>query len=177
FDTPWYAWPTTAALIASVVALGVAWWTFVFQRHMKLLEAIWKIGHDLLKFQNGVSLASIPSPNFGVRLERIGGWDGFAEVLNELGASTDLLVIYGDPKVAQAGKELFEEAKKLYIKVHKSVVDSHYPKALDESNEAHKFLVSVIDGDAQAIYQAKWVRLQELTKTNLQRSFIRPGKD
>ena len=169
FDTPWYAWPTTAALIASVVAIFIMAKTYLGQRHLKLIEAISNLGRDFTDFECGISLAALPSPNFGKRLERIGGWDGFADILNRMEMSATIVGFYGNCESAKAAAELYPLAKKLYLQVYNAVTYATAEVGSDDNlhqkrHDAMLFLTTVMDGVAQVDCRQKWLEIQSTTK-------------
>jgi hypothetical protein len=187
FDAPWYTWSATGAtigvlgalfttFIALVGAIFVAWVSFVFQRHLKILDAGRVVKEKLEDFKDGISLACLPGrTEFGDRLP--GGWDKFATVLNNLLAAVEVLDLYGDKRLADSGKLLYEQSKELHLKVYSAVTDANYKGSdISEDRKSLKAKSWLIGNDGHGKMEdidQRWSEFVSMVNTHLTRTLPR----
>lgn len=89
--SPWYSWPTTAAMIAAIFLFFFTYWSYRLNRQLKWLEAKAHVRLHLSELMDAISLATMPSPDFGgERFDAIGGWDELINRANRLEAHTQI---------------------------------------------------------------------------------------
>lgn len=125
FNTPWWALPTTGALLQIAGAIFVSWLIYRFNKRLKLQEAMLKLSDTLEEYREAVSLVCVFSPDIaGARFEeRCGGWDGFCMTMNKLKRQSKAMSVFGNQKISNVAAEFTIATKGLYMSLHEAVVD------------------------------------------------------
>ncbi len=153
FDTPWYAWPTTAALVASIFALIGVYMAYRLNYKLRLYDAVANARMKLEEVINLISLATMPCDNFGgQRFISAGGWDELAKKLGMLNAALDAINVYGSKKLRRKGELFFESVQTFHSAVHDAIVtathtwDSMSQEDQEKQHKAASYLCDILGG-------------------------------
>jgi len=165
YDVPWWGWPITAALVGVCGAILVAWIAFVFNRHLKLLDATRTIGEKLWTFKQGIFILSDEKWSLSARIEGVDGWDKMMGRLYELKAAVEILEIYGDDRVSKAGEEFYTSAVTLTDRVRAAIWSGDLEtRANDKSYLADNAKMSALND--------RWSQLLSLVRKNLRNKMM-----
>ncbi len=146
FDTPWYAWPVTGAVVIGSFAILGVYLAYCGNHRLKSLESLGSARIALEEVLNLISLATMPSDNFaGQRFISAGGWDTLASKLNMLEAKIDVLRIYGNAKLAKHANSFMQSIRQFYSKVHNSIVCLTIGGNVKKQKDAGIYLASMLD--------------------------------
>lgn len=125
FNTPWWAWPTTGALLQIAGAIFVSWLIYRFNKRLKLQDAMLKLSDTFEEYREAVSLVCVLSPDIaGARFdERCGGFDGFCNIMNRLKRQSKVMSIFGNQKISNVALEFTIATRGLYTRLHEAVVN------------------------------------------------------
>lgn len=124
FNVPWYAWPTTAAVVAFLLGIIGIYWNYLCQRHLKTLESVTRVVECISKGENGLIQMLLPSPNLGTRFEA--GWDVLHTLMIvDVGIAIQSLIVYSnDKKIDRLCDEILEASKKAYSNIFRTVISA-----------------------------------------------------
>lgn len=167
FDTPWYAWPTTGALIAVLGAIVIAWFSFLYNLHLKLVETTRQVRDKLEAMKLGMQIIrSSAQGKSNPLLDELGGWYGLAIRMSDLHASIEMLKLYRDSDIEHQGVRLIASVVTLYQKAQNELSNTTDEQPFSDGNTQNWDDVNRI-----------WSELLDLVRTNLQRAFRRTMLD
>lgn len=151
FDVPFYAWPTTGAVIAGIFAIFVSWWTLKQQTLLKIKDNCVQLRNKIDSFTNVLSSICSPHPDFGESIKN--PLDELWLKYKELMGIIAILKLYKNlyPLI----ENLEDITKEIYEKTaHHLIKYQHYKKYPTKKNEKYctnaiDYLISVTNNDRE----------------------------
>lgn len=176
FDTPWWALSITGSIAAAVLGLPAALFVtrraFLYNRHLKLLDATRIVCEKRLALQEGIALGFFSHWNASDAIESIGGQRAIVTRLVELKAAVEMLEIYGDKRITDAGLKLYASAHELGRRSDTDVTSDDV-RAMDDMATKERdarldaAMKSLTDATQSSEIDKNWSELLRLVRKNL----------